>query len=439
MLKKPNKNLVAWSQAEIGVLIHYDIEVFQPDWRFIVNGKTSPPPPIDIFNPKELNTDQWIKAVKAAGAKYAVLTAKHVSGFTLFPDPEYEFAIDKTPFKEGKGDILGDFIASCRKYDIKPGIYYSCEANAFLGIHKGSGNMPKYPSKEWDYFKELVTRHLIHMWSTYGDLFEIWFDGGLLEHGPDYQGLLEKYQPGAVCFQGPPDFKSTIRWVGNESGLAPYPCWSTTDVKKHDFDGTEEHSKIGSGNPDGDLWMPAETDVPIRFNQWFWVPNQHYLVAPPELIMRWYYESVGRNSNLLMGMVVDDRGLIPDDDVAAATAFGKIIRTRFANPIQEVSGTGSEVIMTLETATEFNQIMLMEDIIEGHRVREFVIESKMGAEEWSVLYEGTAIGHKHLIQLEVQQCDALRLKIKQAIEEPIITKFAIYNVDISEEEREVYE
>ena len=153
------------------------------------------PPDITCFNPDQLDTDQWIQAAKSLEATYALLTARRPLGFTLFPDPEYAYSIDKSPFQEGEGDIVRDFIASCHKFGIKPGLYYSCEANSFLNIHRTSGNMPTYPSEKLDYFTELVTRHLTYLWSNYGKLFEIWFDGGLLEHGSPYLELLRQLIP----------------------------------------------------------------------------------------------------------------------------------------------------------------------------------------------------------------------------------------------------
>nr|MDO8111799.1 alpha-L-fucosidase [Candidatus Sigynarchaeota archaeon] len=164
-MNRPTTQLIDWANLEFGVLLHFDIEVFDPAWMHISSGKLNPPPDVRLFNPQQLDTDQWLRAVKAAGATYAVLTAKHVTGFTLFPDPEYDYAIDKTPFQEGKGDIVKAFIQSCHKFGIKPGLYYSCEANSYLHIHKSSGNMPTYPSPEWDDFTRLVSRHLQHLWS----------------------------------------------------------------------------------------------------------------------------------------------------------------------------------------------------------------------------------------------------------------------------------
>ncbi len=428
-LALPTPQHVEWAGCEIGVLIHCDIEVFQPDWEFIVNGKVMPPPEPRIFNPASLDTDQWIAAAKAAGAKYAVLTAKHVTGFTLFPDPEYDYSIMNTSYKGGKGDIVADFVGSCRKHGIKPGLYYSCEANARLGIHKSSGNLPAYPSPAWDAFKELVTRQLSIIWSRYGELFEIWFDGGVLEHGPDYVGLLRRYQPRAICFQGPHQHPSNIRWVGNERGEAPYPCWSSTSLASHDFDGTEESRELGVGSPDGRTWMPAETDVPVRYMNWFWKPGGEYMVAPPEVMLGWYYASVGRNSNVLLGLVIDDRGLVPEPDVEALHAFGDAVRQRFASPIAETRGEGEVLVLSLPAPGEVNHLVLMEDIVKGHRVRAYVIEGLLPDDLWVELARGSSIGHKRIDVFEPRTVKKVRFTATEHVGCPSILTMAAYRLE----------
>jgi alpha-L-fucosidase len=424
-MTQPTPQLIKWAQAEIGVLIHFDIEVFQPQWIHIQNGKLNPPPKLELFNPTELNTDLWIKTAKAAGATYAVLTAKHVTGFTLFPDALYQYSIDKTPYKLGKGDIVQDFINSCHKYQIKPGLYYSCEANSYLNIHRSSKNIPKYPSKEWDEFKTIVTRQLQLLWTKYGELFEIWFDGGLLEHGPDYLALLQKYQPNAVTFQGPDQHSHRIRWVGNERGLAPYPCWSTIYATES-YDGTQEIGDKNKGDPEGTYWVPAETDVPLRYMNWFWIPNQESLVASPGLMMKWYYESVGRNSNLLIGMVIDNRGLIPETDVISLNEFGEHLKKRFSQPLGSTQGSGTQLDIVFDQNIEFNNIEIMENIDNGHQIREFVIEKSLDGITWVPILTGSAIGHKFLSWIEVQIAKQVRIKIQKKVGSPVISKFAIY-------------
>lgn len=428
-LARPTPQHLAWAGCEIGVIIHCDIEICAPDWAFMRHGEIQPPPPVTVFNPTQLDTDQWIRAARAAGATYAVLTAKHVSGFTLFPDPEYDYSIRDTPFQDGKGDIVRDFVASCRKYGIKPGLYYSCEANAHLGIHKGSGHLPAYPSEEWDAFTTLVTRHLSIIWGQYGELFEIWFDGGLLEHGPDYISLLRRYQPGAVCFQGPHEWPMNIRWVGNERGEAPYPCWSTNGLQDHDFDGTEEQRQLGTGDPDGSVWMPAETDVPLRFMQWFWIPGQDGLVMPPEELLKIYYRSVGRNSNLLLGIVIDDRGLVPDADVNALASFGQEINRRFASPVAATQGEGLEINLPIDSSAEINTVVLMEEIVAGHRILAWILEGLTTQGNWVELARGSAVGHKCIDQFTPIQVENVRIRVTTARGTPVLAALQVFDLD----------
>lgn len=120
----PNARQLAWADAEMGVLIHFDMPVYQPDYNFRNWGTH---PDASVFNPTELNTDQWLETAHKLGAKYAVLVAKHCSGFSLWPTEAHDYSIKQSPWKNGEGDIVADFIASCKKYNIKPG--HLCQHN----------------------------------------------------------------------------------------------------------------------------------------------------------------------------------------------------------------------------------------------------------------------------------------------------------------------
>ena len=127
----PSEPHVQWADAEIGAMFHFDVVNYVPDynWR-----KWGTHPPASVFNPSKLDTDQWIRVAKAAGAKYAVLVAKHCSGFSLWPTAAHEYSVKHSPWRDGKGDIVADFIRSCQKYDIKPGIYASASANGYCYV-----------------------------------------------------------------------------------------------------------------------------------------------------------------------------------------------------------------------------------------------------------------------------------------------------------------
>jgi alpha-L-fucosidase len=142
--------------------------------------------------------------------------------------------------------------------------------------------------------------------------------------------------------------------------------------------------------------------------------------------MKWYYESVGRNSNLLLGLVIDDRGLIPDFDVEMVSQFGKYQQMRFEKPLATTSGEGTIVEIKATRPIQFNTVELMEDITEGHRIREFTLETSDDGKEWAGFKSGSAIGHKFLSWVPPQTAKLVRLKITKRLGTPKLLKFAVY-------------
>ncbi|MDR3268346.1 MAG: alpha-L-fucosidase, partial [Tannerella sp.] len=332
---KPTQEQTAWADAEIGVLIDLDIITFAPDYSL---SKLGTPPDAAIFNPTALNTDQWLEAAQKLGATYAVLVAKHSSGFSLWPTKAHDYSVKNSPWKDGKGDIVEDFIASCRKYNIKPGIYASTPTNGYLHV-VNSRVKPGSPVTQEEY-NRIVEQQLIELWSNYGELFEIWFDGGVLskkEGGTDALLLVKKLQPDAIAFQGPYGHPNLVRWVGNEEGVAPYPCWATADSTTN-ADGTVVVNGL-NGEPFAPYWCPGESDFTLRWNRsfqggWFWKEGQDSMMFTVDELMTKYITSVGRNTNMLLGVVIDDKGLVPEADVTRIEAFGKTIQAQYGKPLQ---------------------------------------------------------------------------------------------------------
>ncbi|MCQ2149688.1 MAG: alpha-L-fucosidase, partial [Bacteroidales bacterium] len=272
----PNDAQKEWADAEIGVMFHFDMQVFNPDYEFRQWGTH---PDASTFNPTELDTDQWLEAASKIGAKYAVLVAKHCCGFSLWPTEAHEYSVKNSPWKNGEGDIVRDFVESCKKYGIKPAIYASTSANGYYWVDNPGVVQPGSPYTQEEY-NAMVEKQLTELWSNYGDLFEIWFDGGVLSMdmgGADVLSLVKKLQPGAIAFQGPYGHPNLIRWVGNELGTAPYPCWATADATTNAA-GDVEISGL-YGNPDGIYWCPGEADCTLRHNNtrqggWMWAPGE---------------------------------------------------------------------------------------------------------------------------------------------------------------------
>ena len=426
----PSARQIEWADAEVGVLIHFDINVFEPSYNWRQAWGYHPDP--KIFNPAELDTDQWIKAAKDAGATYAVLVAKHCTGFSLWPTKAHDYSVASSPWRNGKGDIVADFMASCKKYGIKPGIYASAAANGYFKVDN-PGLVITGDSMAQKAYNKVVETQLTELWSNYGDLFEIWFDGGVLpksKGGPDIVPILQKKQPDAIVFQGPYGTKNLIRWVGNEEGLAAYPCWATADSTTK-ADGTVVVEGL-HGNPSAPIWCPGEADAPLRKNSsweggWFWKKGQDHMINSREEMMHKYYHSVGRNTNLLIGMVVDTRGLVPDTDVKALKAFGEEIKRRFGTSLAETHAEGSEVVLNFDAPAKINHVVIMEEIAHGERIRKYKVEGMVNG-AWKLLAEGESVGHKRIQQFEPAEVSRLRLIIPLSTDTPEIKKLAAYYI-----------
>ncbi len=423
----PTKAQLVWSDAEIGVLIHFDMQVFKPEyeWRRDM-GKH---PDASVFNPKQLDTDQWIKTAKAAGAKYAVLVAKHCSGFSLWPTKAHEYSVKNSPWKNGEGDLVKDFVASCKKYGLKPGIYASTTANGFLQVDNPGKVLSGDPEEQKRYNK-IVEMQLTELWTNYGPLFEIWFDGGVLpaeKGGFDILSLVNKYQPNSIAFQGPFGYENNIRWVGNEEGVAPNPCWSRADSTTS-ASGVIEIKGL-NGNPNGLFWCPGESDFPLRLNSsfqggWFWHKDQDNKIRSLDELMDKYTKSVGRNTNMLLGIVVDDRGLVPDADVKRMNEFGKEVEKSFSKTLAKTSGTGNLFELKLNSAQQINFVVIREDISKGEQIRKYELSGKTNG-IWKSVAKGQSVGHKRIEKVN-GRFDALKLEIIENEGSVTIDNFSCY-------------
>lgn len=426
----PPQQLLDWAECEIGVIIHLDLQVFEPSYENFRKcwGYT---PSASVFNPSALDTDQWLETAKDAGAAYAVLVAKHCSGFCLWPTDAHDFSVKSSPWRNGQGDIVRDFIASCKKYGLRPGIYCSSSINARYQVDN-PGKVRSGCAQEQAAYNQIVEQQAQELWSRYGDLFEIWFDGGVLrpeDGGPALLPLLHQYQPNAVVFQGPAEWPLLLRHVGNERACTPEPFWSTTDVLTS-TDGTAECEGLG-GSPDASRWAPGEADMPNRLaahafqSGWFWRAGEEKYLYSLKQMIDCYFTSVGRNTNQLIGMVIDNRGLVPDADRQRFREFGSALKTLYANPAGCTGGTGSEFLLQVNACAATDMLCIMEDIRFGERVRAFVVEGKLDG-QWLTVWRGTNIGHRHLERLRGRPYEEFRLRITASVGEPRIRNFSAW-------------
>lgn len=425
----------AWQEAEVGALFSYDLHVFDGKHYNQKLNRIHAMKDVNIFNPTQLDTDQWLQAAKDMGARFAILTASHETGFRLWQSDVNPYCLKAVKWGGGKRDIVAEFIASCKKYDIKPGIYLGTRWNSQLGVW--DFKVTKNSKITQQTYNQMIEKEVEEICSRYGPLFEVWFDGGAhgpKQGGPDVLGVFEKYQKNCLFYHNLE--RADARWGGSESGTVPYPCWSTFPFKATgagDSAKKEIHKNnfalLKHGDPDGKYWMPAMSDAPLRGykgHEWFWEPGDDHKVYPLKNLVDMYYGSVGHNSTLIVGLTPDDRGLIPEADAKRCKEWGQAIGTIFSNEIAKTSGRGNRLELTLPAKTSFDHFVLQEDIRQGERVRQFTVEYKTDG-KWHELNTGSCIGHKRILKFKPVIADKVRLTIGKSIAEPIIKKFTVYD------------
>lgn len=433
----PTQAQLNWQNAELVAVFHYDLHVFDGKKYNQTYNRTTPMPDINIFNPEQLDTDQWIRSVKEAGVKIAILTATHETGFALYQSDVNPYCMKALKWRDGKGDIVRDFVNSCRKYGVQPGIYIGIRWNSFLGVYDFM--MPKDGTKFQEnrqaFYNKMCEGMTEELMSRYGDLSIVWYDGG--GHGPELGGadilpIVEKYQKNIIFYHN--SQRADIRWGGSESGTVSYPCWGTfpfpySHSKNQDIIFKDNFRLLKTGDPNGKYYMPAMSDAPLRgYNgrhEWFWEPEDEAHIFPLENLMKMYLGSVGRNSTLILGVTPDDKGLLPDADVKRLKEFGQEIKRRYDTPLASVEGEGKRLQMKLPAETKICALAIAEDIRLGERVRSYKVEGKVKG-KWVTLATGSCIGHKRLEEITPVEVSAVRLRINESLDQPVITDFSVY-------------
>lgn len=380
----PTPAQLAWQGDRYGVFFHFGLNTFfGREWS---DGTL----PAASFDPSELDCEQWVLAASAAGARYVVLTAKHHEGFCLWPTATTAYSVASSPWRSGKGDVVAELAAACRKHGMKLGLYLSpWDRNAACYSD----------SAAYDAFYEAQLRELC---SNYGPLCELWFDGAGSEgHVYDwdrYMAVVHELQPDAMIFNmGAP----TIRWVGNEDGLAADPVnyvVSSTDASNY----TDVVSRL-----DEALYLPPECDVSIR-QGWFWHPFD----KPKDLdhLLAIYYGSIGLGANLLLNLPPDTSGLLPAEDVAQIGLLAREVRRRFQSPeVASLSvSAGSSVLATFAEEVTFDHLELLEDLTQGQHV----IDHRIYLADGTLLLTAGTIGSQRIHVFPEVTTTSLRIELE---------------------------
>lgn len=412
----PTPQQLEWQQMELTAFLHFGINTFTGrEWG---DGKENPA----LFNPTDFDAEQWVRSLKEAGFKMAILTAKHHDGFCLWPTKTTGHSVAASPWKDGKGDVVRELRDACDKYGIKFGVYLSpWDRNASC-----YGDSPKY--------NEFFIEQLTELLTNYGEVHEVWFDGANGE-GPngkkqeyDWTAILStirRLQPRAVTAIMGDD----VRWVGNERGLGRETEWSATVLTPGTYARCEEQNKaLGVKATSKDLggrdmlvnakelfWYPSEVDVSIRPG-WFYHQQEDNQVKSLKHLTDIYFKSVGYNSVLLLNIPPDQCGRISDADVNRLKEFADYRKEIFAD--NRVKGglkawtarPGDTHVYQLKPKSEINVVMLREDISKGQRMEAFTVEA-LTADGWKEIAKGTTVGYKRLIRIPAVEARQLRVKV----------------------------
>ena len=427
----PTPQQLEWQQMEFTAFLHFGMNTFTGnEWG---HGTDSP----ELFNPSELDCEQWVKALKEGGFKMALLTAKHHDGFCLWPTATTEYSVKNSPWKDGKGDVVRELRDACEKYGMKFGVYLSpWDRNAV-----SYGDSPAYNKFFIEQLTELLT--------NYGEVHEVWFDGACGE-GPngkkqeyDWTAILAKIrelQPKAVTAIMGDD----VRWVGNEGGLGRETEWSATVIAPGSYTHKKEANKVlGLEEMSKDLgsrelvakaqeayWYPSEVDVSIRPG-WFYHAEQDEQVRSLANLVNIYYRSVGCNSVLLLNIPPDRRGLIHEVDVQRIKELSDYIGKTFATNYVENGAqmwkaeVGQSKEYNVKPGAMVNTFLIQEDIAQGQRVEDFLVEVYSNG-AWQYATEGTTVGYKRLLRFSDCQPEKIRVTLRGARATANISNVGLY-------------
>ena len=460
----PSARQLAVEQMEFYAFAHFTVNTFTDrEWG---DGTE----PESVFNPTAFDADQWVDALKAAGAKGLILTCKHHDGFCLWPSAATEHSVKNSPFRGGKGDVVREVSDACRKGGLKFGVYLSpWDRNAAV---YGQGEA----------YDDFFCRQLTELCTNYGELFSVWFDGACGE-GPNgkkqvydwnrYYALVRELQPNACLSICGPD----IRWCGNEAGDTRASEWSVLPTgflspeevaaKSQNSDNKEFREKkidamekdLGNRgfieNASGFAWRPSETDTSIRPG-WFYHASEDDRVRSTETLLDIWYRTVGGNSLLLLNIPPDRRGLFHETDVQRLCEMGEYIRKTFAVNLAEnavITASSDDgyhlpetmkvnsydayykpfdgenavtLTVKLDGVHDVSHVVIKEHIPMSQRIERFAVDVKRADGSYTEAASGTTVGYQKIVRFDPVSTDEIRIRIEDSRICPILSFVGVY-------------
>ncbi len=310
-----------WREARFGMFIHFGAYSVPARGEWVKSNERLTTEQyqkyIDTFNPADFDAKVWAKTAKAAGMKYAVLTAKHHDGFCMFDSKLTDY---KLSTRFGGRDLVREFLGAFRAEGIKVGLYYSI-IDWHHPDYPNVGNHPQRNDKEyakrlftWDNYLKYMHGQVEELVKNYGKLDIMWFDYSFDEYSgekwkaKELVDMVRKYQPEIILDNrlSTHEGSSSKQRMVNTLGDFETPEQGIPDVAISDK----------YGNP-----VPWETCLTLN-GGWGYTELDHNWKSP-ELIVHTLVNCVSKNGNLLLNVGPDARGIIPEESVEILKEVGK--------------------------------------------------------------------------------------------------------------------
>ena len=413
---------------KLGCIVQYGLATY-------AGGDPLATPPPSLFNPTNLDVRRWIVPMAATGVRWCLLTAKHQSGFCLWPTATTEYSVRSSPWKRGQGDLVEEFTSACRKLQVLPGLSLSPGDMKFAcwssldpsGRRVLHGNREAYLPQFLGQLRELLT--------GYGPLGVLWLDPELdpfavgvkdpvtgrelgLEPARAIHKLIRELQPGCLIADG---FAPDLRLEGSGGGRVRDPLWYPLAPGEGATQGFA---------PESQGWMIPVVRVPLR-RSWFWTPGS---LADPGVagsLLETYRNSVGRGATLLLNMTPDPSGRIPreEEDRMRVTALESVNRYGFPVAARwNVSPTGAPPAVELDLGRdrEIDHVVLEEDLRQGQHIQGYELQFLVGG-AWQRIASGSTVGSMRIEEFPAVRASRVRVVVSRSAGTPSFLRIQAFN------------
>lgn len=476
----PDKNQFRYQKEELAAFCHFGPNTFNEiEWGEHYGNQK----PSEIFTLKnDFDAETLVKTLKDAGFKKLIVTAKHHDGFCIWDSEHTEYDVKASGYKDknGESDILAEISKACTDQNMDMGLYLSpWDIHEPSYGYKDEHGNPTTPDKDAKDYNEFYNNQLEEIlgnpkYGNDGHFVEVWMDGakgsGANAQEYDFKKWFKTIQDNegkaagydADCMLFGAEAYTTVRWIGNELGIAGKDTWSKSKVDKDK--NTINSNKQGNatvGFEDGDQWTVPEADARIT-SGWFWGTKKNTPKTMEEL-SDMYFNSVGHNATLLLNVPPNNQGTVDKAILDRVTEFGNNIKATFKTNLAKAAGASvkvsevrggakeykpgnmiddndetywatsdgkksGEILIDLGKETKFDVVSIEEAIQNGQRINNYKVEYRNGdSGTWTLLEEGKTIGAKRLCR--TSETTARQIKITVGTcdgKVPMISEVGVY-------------